>query len=538
MNKTIIININGIVFHIEEDAYEVLRNYMTDVQRHFANEEDSIEITTDIENRIAEMFTEILNQEARQVVITADVRTVISQMGTIEDFETEAEQKSTFKDYQSFTDNRKLFRDPDDYLLGGVCAGIANYFDVEPVWIRLAFAIAIVFGGTGFIVYIILWLIVPKATTRADRMAMKGERLDLKGFVKNFEEEVKNVHHSLSNASTKARPFVYKIRDFVGDFFDHLRSFLNSAGVVLLKLIGIFILLVCFGLFVSATVALSFISAAGHDVFHLFPFSIVNYDYSDVIYFSSFAVAAIPLLAVMLLTLRVIFNRGVMGRSTSYTMLILWIVAVSILGYYASKVASDFKEEASFSQNISIKAPAHNTYYLKLNEVKFLSKEDSVRLDIKDRFNGKIILNDDNDDERPHNMPRNVRLYVEKSDMPQPMLVEYFSARGSSYQDALLNSRTPTYYFIQQDSVLTFDRALKLPFTGLWRNQEVKLTLKVPENANVVIDKKLQRYIENVSIYDCARTNNNDEHSKSATFIMTNNGLQCKIDTAQVIAQP
>src|ERR1700712_5717569 len=96
MNKTIIININGIVFHIEEDAYEVLRSYMTDVKRHFANEEDSIEITTDIENRIAEMFSEILARESKPVIVTTDVTTVISQMGTIEDFETEAEQQSTY----------------------------------------------------------------------------------------------------------------------------------------------------------------------------------------------------------------------------------------------------------------------------------------------------------------------------------------------------------------------------------------------------------------------------------------------------------
>src|ERR1700712_5432596 len=124
MNKTIIININGIVFHIEEDAYEVLRSYMTDVKRHFANEEDSVEITTDIENRIAEMFTETLAREARQVVVTADVAGIISQMGTIEDFETEAEQANTYTG-QSFTGNRKLFRDPDDHLLGGIAAGIA-----------------------------------------------------------------------------------------------------------------------------------------------------------------------------------------------------------------------------------------------------------------------------------------------------------------------------------------------------------------------------------------------------------------------------
>src|SRR5579862_7324234 len=87
MNKTIIININGIVFHIEEDAYEVLKNYMTDVKRHFMNSADSVEITTDIENRIAEMFNELLARENKQVIVEQDVKSVIEQMGTVEDFE-------------------------------------------------------------------------------------------------------------------------------------------------------------------------------------------------------------------------------------------------------------------------------------------------------------------------------------------------------------------------------------------------------------------------------------------------------------------
>src|SRR5476649_2804011 len=87
MNKTIIININVIVFHIEEDAYEILKNYMTDVKRHFLNSADSLEITTDIKNRIDEMFTEVLATENKQVIVEQDVHTVIEQMGRVEDFD-------------------------------------------------------------------------------------------------------------------------------------------------------------------------------------------------------------------------------------------------------------------------------------------------------------------------------------------------------------------------------------------------------------------------------------------------------------------
>jgi phage shock protein PspC (stress-responsive transcriptional regulator) len=222
MNKTIIININGFVFHIEEDAYEILKSYMTDVKRHFLNSADSHEITTDIENRIAEMFTDILARDNKQAIVDQDVAAVIEQMGKVEDFE------HTDDAADSYTHNngaRTLFRDGDDHLLGGVCAGLANYFNTQAVWIRLAFFIAFMFFGSGFILYVILWIVVPKATTRADRMAMKGQKLDLQGFKKNLEDELTAVRGSLSDLGHDAKPLIYKTRDFFGDFFHHLGVF-------------------------------------------------------------------------------------------------------------------------------------------------------------------------------------------------------------------------------------------------------------------------------------------------------------------------
>ncbi len=224
MNKTIIININGTVFHIEEQAYELLKEYMTDVKRHFFNSADSLEITTDIENRIAEMFTEILERESRQAIIDLDVQAVIAQMGSVKDFESaEQEERTNFEDPASpfTTGTRRLFRDPDDHLIGGVCAGIANYFDVQAIWIRFMFAAAFVFFGSGALVYIILWVIVPKAHNRAERMAMKGEPLDLQGFKRNFEAELNSVSGRLNEMTHDARPFIYKTRDLISDFFHH-----------------------------------------------------------------------------------------------------------------------------------------------------------------------------------------------------------------------------------------------------------------------------------------------------------------------------
>src|SRR5476649_439635 len=162
MNKTIIININGFVFHIEEDAYEILKNYMTDVKRHFLNSADSHEITTDIENRLAEMFTDILAHENKQVIVEQDVTSVIEQMGSVEDFDYPEDEQHLGDALYPYSGTRTLFRDGEDHLIGGVFAGLAYFFGTQPVWFRLAFALAFFFAGAGVILYVILWIVIPK----------------------------------------------------------------------------------------------------------------------------------------------------------------------------------------------------------------------------------------------------------------------------------------------------------------------------------------------------------------------------------------
>ena len=180
MNKTVIININGIVFHIEENAYDILRQYMTDVKRHFAYTSDSEEIVSDIENRIAEMFLERLEQEKKQVVVLADVEQIIAQMGSVNDFKENTEDSDT--QLPSARTDKKLFRDMDDQIIGGVCAGIGHYFNTEPRWIRAIAILIVFFGGSGLLIYAILWIVIPKAETRADKMAMKGELPNIQNF--------------------------------------------------------------------------------------------------------------------------------------------------------------------------------------------------------------------------------------------------------------------------------------------------------------------------------------------------------------------
>lgn len=175
MKKNISINISGIIFHVEEDGYELLKNYLESISLYFSTYEDSKEITDDIESRIAEIFLSKLSN-TKQVVTKEDVVSVMATMGSVEDFaaaegaleENEPVYHKSYEQEQTWTDsNKKLYRDTRRKVIGGVAAGIAQYFNTDPLWIRLiiiALFFADIFASMGTIVlvtYIVMWVVVP-----------------------------------------------------------------------------------------------------------------------------------------------------------------------------------------------------------------------------------------------------------------------------------------------------------------------------------------------------------------------------------------
>jgi phage shock protein PspC (stress-responsive transcriptional regulator) len=529
MNKTIIININGTVFHIEEQAYEVLKEYMTEVKRHFFNSADSLEITTDIENRIAEMFSDILARDNRQALIEQDVQDVITQMGSVKDFETAdtdgpADAGFATPPFESTAGTRRLFRDADDHLIGGVCAGIANYFDVQPAWVRLFFALAFIFAGTGFILYIILWIIIPKAITRADRMAMKGEPLDLQGFKRNFEAEMSAVGSRLQAVGQDARPLAYKTRDFVSDFFHHLGIFLGGTGKVLIKVLGIALIMSCVAGIITLIVGAIATSIFGIPFFEV-PDIFISYNYANQVIVAFALLAIIPLVAIIMVVSSAVFNTTPINRSVGVTLLVIWISSLAVLLYHGSYAAAEFSESAGFSKTINLKPTANQVYYLRLNEAHSLTAEDSARLDIENKYKGLTLTETDDSDLDL----RDVRISIEKGDVPYPVLIEEFSARGRNYEAALENAHSTPYVFNQQDSVITFEAKLRRPHKRKWHNESLHITLRIPVNATVMVNERINRYLTNyINLNDCTGFDDTHTRDQYAPLVMTTEGLKCK----------
>lgn len=514
MNKTIIININGIVFHIEEDAYEVLRSYMTSVKRHFAYSADSDEIVMDIENRLAEMFNERLAEQNKQVIVLQDVQDITARMGSVNDFDLQEEEEGY--DSQYIKSERKLYRDVDDRVIGGVCAGIGHYFDMEAKWVRLITFLITLLWGTGLIVYIILWIVLPKARTRAEKMAMKGEAINLQNFKKNFDEELESLKHNV-------KPGLDKTGDFIREAGTHTGNFLVKALQIIVKIIGAIVIFACaltlFSVVLGLLFALGFLNNGELDSF---PFNIINPGYQSPLYFSAFILVIIPLIALILFGLRVIFDRKIAGRTTSFALLIIWLTGLGMAVFYGSKVGAEFREEAKIEQKSEI--AAFPVYHLKLNTTGFFTKEDSIRYGIDSKWNkGSIKISSDFGQ---------IDFYIEKSDDGKSSLIKEFSARGRDFEQALKTAQKTGYRFVQTDSVLELDKYLYLPAKEPFRDQEVNVRLKVPVNTRLIIDSDLNQHLHGYNLRECLPDDSPWE--TPSEWIMTSEGLKCGTDSAEI----
>ncbi len=193
MKKTYTIHLSGSVFYIEDDAYEVLQKYLISLKNYFGDTEEGREILADIEFRIAEIFIGKTTEE-KKVVTLEWVNEVVEMMGTPETFSEVEDSEEPFS--KKTKQKRRLYRDPEHQVLGGVCGGLAAYFDMDPVIVRLIMVLLFLATGIAIFVYIILWIVVPKAINAAQRLEMRGEEVTVKNIEKFIREEVNSVKAS------------------------------------------------------------------------------------------------------------------------------------------------------------------------------------------------------------------------------------------------------------------------------------------------------------------------------------------------------
>lgn len=521
MKKTLIINIGNSIIHIEEDAYETLTAYLNEIKQHFAKSADDFEIVTDIENRIAEMFAEMLADAQKQVIEIADVQSVIMQMGRVQDFQSEEDDTMPGDHHASFAGDKKLYRDTDEGVIAGVCAGLGHYLNIEARWIRLIVFLLVFFAGTGVLAYLILWIAIPRAVSRSEKMEMKGEATNLYGYNRSFEEELAAFKENMKSANARFQPLAKNSENFIREFFQFIGRLLSGGGKLIGKIIaGAFI--VCgFGFLAGLISLAAFFIFWDYSSFDYFPMSVINQSFRQEVILAAFIILFIPVLALVLFGLRVAFNKKAISKNLSFALLIIWLIGVASTIYYVAKITSEFKEHAELVQSTPIRS--YPTYVIDVDKTMVFSRQDSINYRIKElEFNDRVIVND-NDDNHSFEAPRRVQIAIEKSDNSQTTMVSTYESQGKTFKVALENAQNINYRFKQSDSVLTFSPRFELKNETSWRNQEVFIVLKVPVGTHLLINDNVYRYLQ---YYYLSCDEENDQKVKE--WIMTEDGLKCK----------
>ena len=260
MKKTVQMHIGGGQYHIDDDAFNILQQYLDALKTHFDKEgETGKEIISDIEQRIAELLKNKIT-ESKQVINAEDINEIIKTLGTIEDFKY-AEDNPEDAALHEYRAHRRFYRDCENNYLGGVAAGLGAYFNIDPVWIRIAFIALLFVKGIGLLIYAVLWIVVPKALTTAQKLEMKGKPVTINTIEKSIAGEYQSIKSNFSSWSQSE-----KTRNAFQDIVKAFSTIVIALFKFLLYAIGI-VFLITGSLFLAAIVMLFF---GQFDTFHTY----------------------------------------------------------------------------------------------------------------------------------------------------------------------------------------------------------------------------------------------------------------------------
>ena len=540
MNRTITMNLGGIIFHIEEDAYNKLNNYLSTIKGYFKNSEGCDEIMSDIEARIAEMLQGKVSN-IKQAILMGDVESMIAIMGKPEDFAGESENtKSDANTHQeagenkdSYTNNkrRRVFRDPDDKILGGVCSGVASYFDIDPIWLRAAFAISFFVFGSGLLLYIILCIIIPKAKTTAEKLEMRGEKVDINNIGKAVNEEfeefktrVKDFGNEVKSPENKKRirSSVQKVVDFFGELFQTILKVLGKGVAFFLIFIGIILIVGLLAtVFGWGTISIfGTQGAAVHFSLYQLGAAVLHNDFPiQLVVIGLILFLGIPLVSLIYGGIKYLFGIKQQNKIVKYTANILWLCGLVLVIYVGLQLGSDFSEEATAKQNINIEQPKGNTLYLALRPI----AEDD--LDLTYTHHRKIHLGDWTMISKDENKFRlgYPTLNIVAGSTDNFELIAVKSAQGFNKKEASDRAKNINYTVVQIDSTLQFNSYFDIESIDKLRAQDVKLVLKVPVNKMLFLSKSMEKIIFDIDNVNDAL----DSDMVNRKWIMTQQGLEC-----------
>lgn len=560
MKKTISTSISGTIFHIEEDGYEILKQYLESIHQYFASFADNLEIIADIENRIAELLYKKIENN-KQVITLEDVEELRKTLGTVDDFKTAEEEfgaepafeqtKSNSQKDQSHKThsqtnsnfdpiNKRFTRDGSRKVIAGVCAGLASYFEVDPVWIRLGFlasffglfflpalsgvtlliyivlwiampvdyfpkqqtnlkkffrdgekkviggvasglaayfnidvviiralfVLLLLLGGSGFFIYIILWIASPEAKSVTDRMQMAGEPITLNSIEENIRRNIHFNNPENEKLMTKILMFPFRVLAMIVDALGPIFLFILTAARVFLAII-LFILSLSLIFTIMLAVGVLFQILPDASYVHIDGFSVLPLlnEISPYLVSAAFFVALIPTLCILMLAISLVFKKFLLKGPILYLLITVWFLGIFGLLLTLPPYLSNFQKEGNFETKTVIASDSAATLLMDVKRLE--SSLDPVHLTIEG-YDGKEV-----------------------------QLVQEFNAHGKTYQEAEKNAACVSYQFNMVDSVLFFNEGITLPDSCKFRDQQLRMKMKVPFGKKFKMSPKMGRILLN-----------------------------------------
>jgi phage shock protein PspC (stress-responsive transcriptional regulator) len=279
MQTTTTISLNKQAFTLEEPAYALLKDYLHDLKAAFAHTPARDEIIQDLEERIAELLR-VVAPTAESVVTTEELQPILKKMGTPAELaeETGAPKTEKASPQPEQTQVRRLYRDTEHGMAGGVAAGLGAYFGLDPIWFRLGFVALGLGAGSGFLLYFVMWVLLPEATTPEQKRELFGRPVTAQQIVDEvtqraqaFQKEVTSPEFQ-EKVSTEAR----QASTWLKGFLQGITPGVQRVIVGILSIIGCVIavsLALTIGSLIIALIALLLTNelTIGGFVYHNFP---------------------------------------------------------------------------------------------------------------------------------------------------------------------------------------------------------------------------------------------------------------------------
>lgn len=532
MNKTVNINLAGVFFHVDEDAYGKLQRYLAAIKRSFEGVQGEDEIIADIEARISELFSERIKDE-RQVISTKELDEVITIMGQPEDYmvdddifeDTASSQKSSSRSSSKTQQakrisDRRFFRDTDNAYIGGVSSGMAHYMGLDPMWVRIGWVLLIALtwftlGGTALI-YLALWVFVPEAQTTSDKLAMRGKAVNIDNITEKVKEGFENVADTVKNVDYDK--YGNKVKNGAQGVFGTLGKIIMFFFKVIAKIVGV--LLIITGAAVVISLLITLLTGGVADIFtpNLADMPWISNDTGLPIWLMLLLVlfaVGIPFFFLFYLGLKILSsNVKSMPLSAKLSLLGLWLIASITIGVFSVKQA------IQYSNLESSKVTTTETLAITKNDTLRIKMRGSERFDIPFGKSSQYVqlINSNTEDVAVY---RNVRLIVRSTRDSLAYVQTVKRTKGSSYDVAKEQAEAMILNYDLSDNELAIDGFFTGERNAQYRHvrPSIEFIIYLPEGTTLIADENTYSYHRNDRQYRDILDNGDEEK-----FLTVGNG--------------